>query len=334
MAYETEQDDVQQETSNAPQLALVLYRGWWIIAICAIIAVVYAINSLHSATYIYAAQMQVTPPQASNDDGGAASRASTLGGLAALANIALPTNQSGMQFRLFNEILTSRDLIDEVAKNQRIMRTLFAGDWDEATQSWREPPRSEYYDEIVWFRSLLGLVPLAAWHPPDGSSLQLYLGKHLRVLQDTQKPFLVKITFSHSDREFATYFLDVISKTADNLLRQKALTRTTEYVGYLTNELKSVTIAEHRLAITQALSEQERYAMVANSGSPFAADIFERPWASALPESPQPSRFIMTSAIIGSGIGAALAFLFSKFWSRIRYWFRSRFSVRKPEFEH
>lgn len=333
MLYEMEQDDLPQGSAVGPQLVQVLYRGWWIIAICIVVAVLHAINYLHSATYVYSAQMQVTPPQSSTDDGSATSRAGAFGGLAALANIALPTNQSGMQFRLFTEILTSRDLIDEVAKDPRIMRTLFSGDWDEATQSWREPPRGEYYDEIVWMRALLGLVPLAAWHPPDGSSLQLYLGTNLRVLQDNQKPFLVKVTFTYPDRDFAIYFLDVISKTADNLLRQKALQRTKNYVGYLTNELKTVTIVEHRLAITQALSEQERYAMVANSGSPFAADIFERPWASSQPIAPRPSQFIMMSALVGAGIGVVLAFAFGKFGPLVGNWFRVKFFGRKPSFE-
>src|SRR4029079_18385544 len=69
------------------------------------------------------------------------------------------------------------------------------------------------------------------------------------------------------------------------------------------------TVAEHRIALVQALSEQEKAAMVAKSGAPFAAEVLEEPWAGSYPSVPQVFQTLMRWAFIGTLVGCLLALL-------------------------
>jgi uncharacterized protein involved in exopolysaccharide biosynthesis len=125
---------------------------------------------------------------------------------------------------------------------------------------------------------------------------------------------------NYPDRPFAIQFLTELHRAADNELRQRAIQRTTDYIAYLSNMLSKITVAEHRVALAQALSEQEKSAMIARSGSAFAADLLERPWANSDPSSPRPIQTLLKGAFFGAFGGSILALLF---WA-MRNSFRAR----------
>jgi hypothetical protein len=283
-------------------------QGWPIILVPVVIAIVITAMNLREAVRIYPTRMQLTTVQTAGDDNANVNRLNGIAGLAQLAGATLPTNQNALQFRLFIESLYSRDIADEIAKNQDIMKTLFANQWNATTQSWEQPPLTFTEKAINEVRALLGLAPPAQWHPPNGINLLSFLNDYLLVDQDPRKPYLVKLTLLHYNSQFAINFLNYLTATVDNQLRQKALVRANQYMDYISRKLPTVTIAEHRAALTQALGEQERFAMVASSSLPFAADVFEKPWTSTLPDSPKPRQAFLLALVIGGAIGFAIAF--------------------------
>jgi hypothetical protein len=307
------------------ELLRAVLRRWILVVLGAAIGILYAINYLHSAPFLYQAQMQVTPVQPASASG---AQMSASGGLASLASIALPTMQGGSDFRLYLDSLTSREIADKLAEDPELMHTLYAGAWDPARQRWVEPPRIGSDAWIRWFKDLVG-IPSEPWHEPNGESLLQFMGWNMQIIQDARKPYLAKIVFLYYDRPFAVDFLNKVHRVADDTLRQRALRRTTDYIAYLSNALNQVTIAEHRAAITAALSEQEKSAMVARSGSAYAADLFEQPWAISLPVYPNATRVLLTDALVGSVCGAFLAALlwfaggyFGPRWTKLRTRYR------------
>jgi len=312
MSQLSEQELSGEKWIDLRSLGVALRREWKIVTLCVVVAVALGVLDLRSEIYTYPVQMQLTTVQSNSDDT-AGSRLSSLSGLAALASAALPPNQNALQFRLFVDSLRSRDIADELAKNQGLMKTLFGDEWDQATQSWREPPLPAYLQTWSSVRSFLGLAPTRPWHPPDGSNLLNYLNRNLEVDLDPRKPYLVKLILVSANTQFAIDFLSLLDRTADDHLRQKALLRARAYVDYLSNQLSKVTIAEHREAITQALSEQEKFAMVASSGAPFAAEVFEKPWASTLPAAPVPRQILALAAFIGAAVGSVVALVVNRF---------------------
>src|SRR5438128_2250341 len=95
-------------------------HGWFtvIFVACGVIAV--QVHMLHNAPTTYQAQMQVTTTQ-----GGASDTNGRFASLAQIANIALPAPQSGSNYTYYVDSLTSRDVADVLAKDPKIMHTIF-----------------------------------------------------------------------------------------------------------------------------------------------------------------------------------------------------------------
>jgi hypothetical protein len=316
---------VKKKTIDPREMALAVLKGWRIVAGCIGIFILLAIIDLHRAPSVFAVKMQVTPVEGSGDQG--SSRASSLSSLAALAglNLSPSANQSASQFLLYVDSMHSRDLADELAKNQGLMKAIFSREWDEQSHAWRQPePRLTEVIKGAIMR-LLGARPLP-WQPPDGARLQEYLADDtLVVVKDLKRPDLVTIEFDSSDPQFAIKLLNIVNQTANDHLRKKALLRATQYIDYLTKTLNTVTVAEHRQAIMQALSEQEKFKMSASSAAPYAAELFDSPWASLVRLSPRPSKAYPTAILQGFLVGAVIVLLLTYFGAfareKIRYWF-------------
>ncbi|MES2471599.1 MAG: hypothetical protein V4601_02035 [Pseudomonadota bacterium] len=292
------------------ELELVAKQSWRLIVGCMGIGFIIAALSLQGAVYSYPVQMQVTMAQAATSGGfgGSGGRMQQLSGLAGLAGVSMPATQNEMQFQLFVDSIFSRDLADDIAKNQDIMIAMYRGQWNPDTGTWQEPPAPMSAGIKNWIRGILGLAPPTPWHAPNGQNLQSFLADSLDVRVDPRKTYLATLTLTTGDRDLSIRFLDLLVKTADNRLRQKALERARIYIQYLTAKLNTVTVAEHREALTQALGEQERYAMVASADKPFAAEVFQSPWSSNLPKSPSPRQVYALWVILGAfaGLGFAL----------------------------
>ncbi len=311
------------------ELELVTKQSKRLILGCAAFGFVIAALSLQGAIYTYPVEMQATTVQSTSGSGGGSRNLSQLSGLASLANISMPSTQNEIQFQLFVESLLSRDLANDMAKNQDIMIALYGAQWDPVSQTWFEPPVSTVSQAKNWVRGVLGLAPTLPWHAPNGENLQSFIKDNLRLTQDPRKPYLITLTLTSNSRDLSIRFLNLLVQTADERLRQKALERARTYINYLTAKLNTVTVAEHRDALTQALGEQERYAMVASSGKPFAAEVFQSPWASNLPASPSPRQAFLIWTILGAVAGTAFAFLRYRYRHQLQ---RSAWVQRLPGF--
>lgn len=329
MSPSSNQDTSLSKLPILKELELVAKDSWRLILGCAAFGFVIAALSLQGAVYTYPVQMQVTTVQSTSGGSGGGRSLSQLSGLASLANISMPSTQNEIQFQLFVESLRSRDLANDIANNHDIMVALYGNQWDPITETWFEPTTSTTTRAKQWLRGVLGLAPTLPWHAPNGENVQSFLSDNLVVTQDPRKTYMVTLQLTSSSRDFSIRFLNLLVQTADERLRQKALERARVYINYLTAKLNTVTVAEHRDALTQALGEQERYAMVASSGKPFAAEVFQSPWASNLPASPSPRQAFLLWMILGALAGTTFAFLRHRYRDRLQ---RSAWVQRLPGF--
>lgn len=300
------------------ELELVAKQSWRLILGAAAIGIVCAALSLQGSIYYYPVEMQATEIQATGGSSGGGGRLSQLSGLAGIANFSLPATQSAMQFQMFVDSLYSRDLADAMAKHEDILTTIYATQWDPSTRTWHEPPRGMLADVKEKIRSVMGLAPPTPWHPPNGENLHSFLSQALVVDQDPRKVYLVTLRLTTADREFSKRFLNLLTQTADERLRARALSRARTYIAYLSEKLPTVSIAEHREAIASALSEQERFAMAASSDTPFAAEIFQTPWGYNLPMYPSPRQTYILYTISGALLAMIFAFLRHRFHDQLQ----------------
>jgi uncharacterized protein involved in exopolysaccharide biosynthesis len=300
-----DQDGYVDDRIEVQALLRRLRRGWLTIALCAVVGLAIAATYLHLATYRYVAEMRVSPVQGSGAEG-LSSKLGQLGGLAAAAGVSIPDSAGGSSFRLYVEALQSRDIADRLVTDGVLMRQAFEREWDPVQRRWRRPD-SAIRLIAAPFKALLG-VPAYDWHPPTADRMKEFLQKNVLIDQNPKTP-VVTITMLHENPAFAMRLLTELNATVDDMLRQRTLLRTNDYIAYLSAKLGTVTLQEQRNAITNALGEQERIKMAASSTRPFAAEMFEAPSVSDRPLSPAPYKILAIALLLGIAVGVVLALL-------------------------
>ncbi|MGC3982224.1 MAG: Wzz/FepE/Etk N-terminal domain-containing protein [Steroidobacteraceae bacterium] len=278
-----------------------IFQHWITIGAIVVAAIALAIGYLHAATYEYTAELKVTPVDSGAS--GLAGSLSGLGGLASMVGVNISTGQGVAPSQLYVESLQSRDAARLLIDHESLMHVAFAKEWNASTGKWQEPSgvlRSIKRGVL----SALG-VPVSPWHAPDEADLQAYLEKNVSVDQDT-KTKVITLSTSHADPQFAVQLISALDRAVDNDLRRRALERAQANIEYLSQKLGSVSIAEHRQAIAEALSEQEKQIMMASSGAPFAAEPFGMAAASSEPTNPKPVLVLMLGAVLGFLLACAL----------------------------
>lgn len=281
-----------------------------------LIALVY----LHTATYKYTATLMVSPVQ-SSQGGSLSGKLGGLSNLASIAGINIGGDAATQAFMLYQKGLYSRDVADLLAKDPQIMHAVFQKQWDATAKQWI-PPNPAVRAIVVFVQGLIG-IPYRDWQPPNGALLQDYITDNVNVDADADKP-VVTITYNDQDPEFAVTFLHALDRAIDNKLRDLALVRSNQYIGYLSDQLTKVTNTDVRDALMSTLTDQENTKMMASVTAPYSAQPFGPPTASRKPMVPKPALVLPAALIIG-GFAASLAVIWLPpvRWSRTRFakWF-------------
>ena len=267
------------QTLDLAQLASDLWKHRWLLAALILLGLVAASVYLRVATYRYTATLQITPTEQQGP--------SIPGGLASLGSVVGIDvgGMSGSAYGLFGEAVKSQTVAEALARDPRIMRTIFRAQWDAERQQWRRPP-SVLRPVTAPLKAILG-VPEQPWEAPDAVNLREALYTRLMVSEDRKKN-ITTLSFEHDDPTFAAYLLTRAAAEADSYLRERSLKRSSEYIAYLEQRLADTAIAEQRLALARSLMQYENVRMMASVGSPYAGEPFGRVNVSDRPTSPQP----------------------------------------------
>ncbi len=294
--------DVGEEVIGIRELLAVLWAQRWVVLFVVIGFMAAAVAYLNVANYRYTAELKITPAQSS---GGGSAGGAGLASLASLAGVSLGKESSVTPFQLYIEGVKSRAVAEAMARQPEIMKVVFQGEWAESERRFvNRPGAASQISRAV--KNALG-IPVYPWQAPDAARLQQYIQNNVNIIESPKSP-VVTLTFSHPDPQFAELFLASLNRNLDEQLRRKALIRTGRYISYLSEQLRRVTIAEHRLALTNSLSEQEKFRMMASSGLAYAADPFGEPTSSIIPTSPKPATTLVLSAFLGLAVGTLVAF--------------------------
>jgi hypothetical protein len=246
--------------------------GFFAIALSFFAGILY----LHVATHKYTAELLVVPADQPDS-----SLPSSMAGLGSL--VGLDISQNNLSFTMYTDALATGQVAEAIGKNARIMRNIFANEWDEKAQAWREPA-GPVRTLSQWGKELLG-IPIKSWSPPGPQQVREYISKRVKVSEEKRRP-VIRITYENKDPHFAKYFLENVSSQADLFLREQSIARTSAYISYLEKRLMDVTIAEQRQSLAQLISSYEKSRMMSSSSASFAGDRFGEINISPRPTSP------------------------------------------------
>jgi len=289
------------ELEMPPQTPMLtrLRRHWKWPAMGLALGLFAAILYLNFATYEYSASYRVTPVRS---DGPGLS--SSLSSLAAVAGVSVGRGDAAKPFTLYLNLLKSRDVAAELAKDQALMHGAFKKSWDAKLGQWHQPPSiTRGLKNLI--RGIAG-APIPAWTPPDAARLQIYLEDHVSV-SDDQRNAIATISTTNENPEFAIALLTALDKASDQLVRQRAQARAEAAISYLQTTLPTIALAEHRQALAEALGEQERVKMMSLASSSFAAEQLGAVVASPETVTPNPFLTLAGLSFLGLLLGALLA---------------------------
>lgn len=301
--------EIESQPPLLPRLLAPLKRRWWLMPAGALLLLALVLVHLLRAQPVWTAQMTVYAAPTSEGlaarRGGLAGLAAGIGGgLGGLGSV-LGGSEAAPPFRYFLDGLATPDVAARLAADDEIMRTVFSSEWDAVGRRWREPPRGLLGGARALVFGVLGL-PVTGWVPPDAARLRLYIEDRVAVRSSVRSP-LVTISHVHGDPVFAARFLEQLVGAADAELRRAQAARTAANINYLMGQLRQTREADTRMSLVEALSAEERSAMLTAVPMAYAAETFAKPAVGRWPSSPRPLPLLAAALVVGLLLGAAVA---------------------------
>ncbi|HYG89137.1 MAG TPA: hypothetical protein VD978_23080 [Azospirillum sp.] len=302
--------DAVQPFASAPgvrSLVMTVRVGWRIVAVCVLAALAVAVLGLRLMPAEHTASM-VVGPTARTGVAAMGPRVPLHGaeGMFGMAEPG-PGDETLSDFARFLELLGSVPVAARLMADPAVPRQLFPERWDAATGGWA-PPAGVL---PALKRLLLTLVGREEWVEPDAEVLAARIRDRLVVSQVGTGP-MRRLVFRHAERGFALDLLGRLAAAADAHLRAEAARRSAAQIAYVRAKLATVTVTEHRRALTDLMAEQERVSMLIEVDLPFAADPIEPPTAMRLPDWPNPL-MVLAAALVG---GLVAGVLLATLWMR------------------
>lgn len=208
------------------------------------------------------------------------------------------------EFRQFVSSFSSMRLANDLARDDRVMRSAFEDQWDERARSWR-PPNTVTHGIVRWVRQLMGR---RGWHRPTAFELRDYIERSIAIEQMPESQFW-EISFEHNDPEFARMFLNTAVRSTDNILKRHRaadlLERERFLRGRIANEQNAVVHAATYQLLSSILSSQVQM----QGGQYYAISMLDPVYVLPDPVSPRPSQVIVLSTFLGLSIAVLVILL-------------------------
>jgi len=222
----------------------VIWKKRWLIISVSFFAAVLAAGYSLTLPNIYRAEVVITPV---GEKGSKGMSLGGLGGLASMAGISLGGGGGNIDVNL--AVLQSREFLWAFVKENKLKSILFEEAWDGASKSWREEEPSQW--DV--YRTM----------------------KKILSVSNNNKTGLVTVAVEWTDADLAAMWANDLVARLNVHLRQEALARSKQTLGYLNDELGKVRVAEIRQALFDLISQEQKKAMVASTQKEYAFRILD-----------------------------------------------------------
>jgi len=304
----TDPSQKQVESINDDEIDLrelfgTLWRGKLLLILCVVAAIAISALYLHSAERKYTVRYVFAPVATKNSGpnlGG-------LGGLASLAGVSLPSSSSG-DFLTFKFLMKSEEVAAQILEDEALIQTIFASEWDVASQTYRKPPDGRYSPYIRTVRKLLTGQDARGYAAPNAARLSNWLSQAFSSSEDRDTGFLT-LSAETSAPELMIQVMAKATEKTDRLLKERYIASAEQTMGFYQRQLSKARAREHREALAKLIAQEDQKLMLASKGTYFVAEPLTKPSVSLNPTSPKASLVLALSVVLGGFFGAALVLI-------------------------
>ena len=282
------------------ELFSVLWRGKYFIIIFTVISLAAGSLYLRNISSKYKVSILLAPVQEEQTTPDFVS----LGGLASLAGISLPTG-SASDFSKYEIMLKTPEISTLVFTEQNLIQELFSVEWDNSQQIFREPNQNRKTLIKNYVKELLTGQPPKEYIEPNPARLTEFIGGSIRISVDKKTQYL-NLSAESSNPKLLTKLLVSMIKNTDELFKKKFLKQANDAVQFYQIKISKARSQEHREILATLIAKEERKLLLATRGGPFVAEILTGPNTSLNPTSPKVSLILALSILLGGFLSCGL----------------------------
>jgi uncharacterized protein involved in exopolysaccharide biosynthesis len=258
-----------------------LWRGKWLIAGTASVAVLLAVAYALTAPSWYRSEVLLKLAETRSTQG-LSGQLGALGGLASLAGLTIGSNTSAEPIA----VLTSREFIGDFIRDENLLPMLLADKWDASAKRWK---------------------PSQAGDEPDIRDGIRYFSKNVIKVTEDRKSSLITLTIEWKDAAIAAAWAEVLVDRVNEHMRQRALREAQNNVGYLKQELASASLVAVQQSIGRVLETELQRLMLANVNKEYAFRVIDR--AQIAKRRYYPQRALIVSGVLVASLILSALFL-------------------------
>jgi len=303
--------DYLQRSISISRLLGKIWSGRMIVGIATAMGLAYGVYVVHASGPSYMAAMRISPAESDTGLGGGGSGA---GGLLA----GLTGGSSAAQvpkYVQFTYALSSVEVARALDQKYDMLCRIYHGDCDARTHQWER--RTGLREWITSALARLSRLPDPNAGPRPLTDLAAYIGGQIVIEQPKKTDSVINLYYTNRDPKFASEFLSIVVKAANDYVRAQSRETQKRYVEYLSESAANTTNVEQRQAIDTLLLQEERQLMMTQVDVPYAAQILDGPNVTPVNHA---LKFIATFALVGLVTGTLIALLRDWWPRRWRVW--------------
>lgn len=232
--------------------------------------------------------------------------------IASIADFLLPS-YSNNDFKIFRELITSKEVSEIIFQNQELIRKIYRKEWNEDTNKYLRPQKSDIEILIDNYKEKFIGSDGNNYMPPNARRLANYIKKNVIINEEKGTGFL-KFSSQTSQPELILSLILEATKASDKIMRQRYIEFSVEPLAFYKGKLRTARSREHRESLAQLIAKEEQKLMFASRGEYFIAEPYINPTITLHPTAPNPKLILSISLVLGLFFGAAIILIRSAMW--------------------
>ncbi len=256
---------------------------------------------------IYQAEAMLAPvDESSSLLSGALSQYS---GIAGLAGISLPTEESGSDSKKAIKLINSLYFFEN-----HIMPNIFLPDLM-AIESWDDKKNTIIYDDSVYQKNSNSWVRNFSFPqkliPSAQESYEVFKDENLSILEETKTGY-VTLSIKHQSPHIANNWVEIIFEEVNSFYREKERETSEKAVIYLNEKISSTSLSEIREVTASLLQKEIQKLTLIEANNDF---VFEYVYPSTImEEKSEPNRFLIIFLFLLFGVLSGMIIVLSRFY--------------------